>query len=395
MLRLKQIKLSRITDGKKIIPEIEGLRFVSILLVVISHINNNLLRIYPVKDQNLNDHPLSVFLEQCGAGVHIFFFISGFILSVPFLEAFVYKQKKISLKRYYYRRLTRIEPPYIISLIFFFIATLIFLQQPFAAEFEHFTISAFYLHNIIYGHISTVNPVAWSLEIEIQFYIVFPLLAYILFLKKDVWRRMMLLIAFALASIFYRTDMNLLACLRIFIAGMIAAEIYLARKDFFLTKKNISYDIAGVLALYAIITLSGYQNLLYKLFLLACYIVLFTAAFKGKWLNKIFTNKNIMIIGGMCYSAYLMHYAVIYFNINYFTKYLFTQNYPLDILIQTTILLPFIIFLSVVFFILIERPFMDIEWPVKLKNFLSKLSLFKKDESSSGFSSPGHKEDSA
>jgi hypothetical protein len=73
-----QLKLTRITDGKKIIPEIEGLRFVSIVLVILSHIHNNISRVYEQQQQSLPQTRLSIFLEECGAGVNIFFFISGF-----------------------------------------------------------------------------------------------------------------------------------------------------------------------------------------------------------------------------------------------------------------------------------------------------------------------------
>src|ERR1044071_5658442 len=99
---MSELKLTRITDARKIIPEIEGLRFVSILLVVFSHIHNNTLHVYPGQYRSAEEKPLAVFLEQCGAGVNIFFFISGFILAIPFLQAYVYRQRSISLKHYYY-----------------------------------------------------------------------------------------------------------------------------------------------------------------------------------------------------------------------------------------------------------------------------------------------------
>ena len=67
-----------------------------------------------------------------GYGVSIFFMISGFILSLPFAKAHFNKnpgKKNISLKRYYLRRLIRLEPPYIIALIIFFIGNVWVLHK--------------------------------------------------------------------------------------------------------------------------------------------------------------------------------------------------------------------------------------------------------------------------
>jgi peptidoglycan/LPS O-acetylase OafA/YrhL len=378
-----KLKLSRITDGKKIIPEIEGLRFISILLVILSHINNNILRVYPAAYQSTAESRLAIFLEECGAGVNIFFFISGFILAIPFLKARVYDPQKISLKHYYYRRLTRIEPPYIITLIFFLLAVLLILHQPFLYAINHFMISAFYMHNIIYNHISTINPVAWTLEIEVQYYIIFPLMAIALFFKNHLLRRCSLLAFFVLTSIFhpqkvslfngeYYLTKSLFAYCYIFVIGIIVADLYLISKNFLSGNKNILFDLLGLTALFFIITLSGFQSLSYKFFIFVCYVVLFAGIFKGRLLNKIFTNKWITIIGGMCYSIYLLHYAVTYFIMQTFTKNLFSYNYNFDMLIQSIIIIPFILIISAIFFVLLERPFMDINWPNRMKRFFQK-----------------------
>ncbi|MEP6514331.1 MAG: acyltransferase [Parafilimonas sp.] len=377
-----KLRLSRITDGKKIISEIEGLRFISILLVVLSHINNNLLGVYPQSYQSLSGTPFAVFLEECGAGVNIFFFISGFILAIPFLKAYVYDEKKISLRRYYYRRLTRIEPPYIISLLFFFLIAILVLDQPFLYALEHFTASIFYMHNIIYNHISTINPVAWTLEIEIQYYIIFPLIAVALFFKNHLLRRLCLITLFLLTGTLYAQNFSffnkysltksLFAPFSLFIAGIIVADLYLAGKSFFTGTKNFLFDVPGFATLYFIITLSGFQGFGYRIFVFICYFILFTSIFKGKFLNKIFTNKWVVIIGGMCYSIYLLHYGITYFIIQTFTKNFISYNHPRDFFIQSILIIPIILVISIIFFILLERPFMNINWPNKLKSFFQK-----------------------
>jgi peptidoglycan/LPS O-acetylase OafA/YrhL len=340
------------------------------------------MKIYDAKGLLISNSRLPVFLEECGSGVSIFFFISGFILAVPFLNARVYHKNKISLKHYYYRRLTRIEPPYLISLTFFFLIIVCLLGQPFTDSARHYIASALYIHNITYDHISTINPVAWSLEIEIQFYLVFPLLSAVFFLKNSLARKICLYALFILSGTLYAEnssffdqyhfDKSLVGYLSIFTAGMITADLYLENIAFLSGKKNLLFDIAALTALFYMITLSGFQSLGYRLIVFCCYLILFTGLFKGKILNLVVTNKIITVIGGMCYSIYLIHYAVIYVVSEYFTKSLLQYNYNTDLLIEATILLPSILIASAIFFILFERPFMNINWPQRVKHYFKK-----------------------
>ena len=87
-------------------------------------------------------------------------------------------------------------------------------------------------------------------------------------------------------------------------------------------------------------------------------------------LNRLLTKKFVIVIGGMCYSIYLMHYAVTYFITQTFTKNILSYNYTRDIIVQSVILVPIILIVSALFFVLFERPFMDIRWPQQLKRYL-------------------------
>jgi peptidoglycan/LPS O-acetylase OafA/YrhL len=248
---------------------------------------------------------------------------------------------------------------------------------------EHFLASALYVHNAVYNHISTINPVAWTLEIEIQYYLIFPLFAVTLFFKNHFLRRCSLFAFFVLTCIFHPREVSLFnhtyyltkslfAYWYIFIIGIIVADLYLITRNFLSGKKNVLFDLSGMAALFFIITLSGFQSLSYKFFIFICYAVLFASIFKGRLLNKIFTNEWITIIGGMCYSIYLLHYAITYFIIQTFMKNIFSYNYLIDIFIQSIIIIPLILIISAIFFVFVERPFMDINWPRSLKNFFQR-----------------------
>lgn len=108
--------LQRITSSGKFIPEIDGLRFLAILSVVLFHING-LILIYDkhvINKNNIIYNFINYILSHCYLGVPLFFVISGFILSMPFANYYLKGQNKPELKKYFVRRLTRLEPPYIL-----------------------------------------------------------------------------------------------------------------------------------------------------------------------------------------------------------------------------------------------------------------------------------------
>jgi peptidoglycan/LPS O-acetylase OafA/YrhL len=125
-------------------------------------------------------------------GVNLFYVISGFILGVPFAEHRLLGQPPVSLPRYFLRRLTRLEPPYVLNLLIC-AALLLATGSSIAGLLPHFAASAFYVHNLWYGEQSLINPVAWSLEIEVQFYCLAPLLAVLFSIRSRFWRMAVLL----------------------------------------------------------------------------------------------------------------------------------------------------------------------------------------------------------
>ena len=97
----------------KIVGELEGLRFLAIVPVVIQHFVE---RWYRNVDQNgFSDfqHQVINYFLGGSSGVYLFYIISGFILSLPF--AVRVRENKPhplgNLKQYFARRSTRLERP--------------------------------------------------------------------------------------------------------------------------------------------------------------------------------------------------------------------------------------------------------------------------------------------
>lgn len=94
-------------------------------------------------------------------------------------------------------------------------------------------------------------------------------------------------------------------------------------------------------------------------------------------LNRFFTKHLICVIGGMCYSIYLLHYALIALvaplTVALAAKFFpFTQSidshnaYVVQYWVQASLILPILIAVSAIYFILVERPCMSKDWPQRL-----------------------------
>lgn len=183
----------RITTQKRFIPQIDGLRFVAISSVVLLHV-------YAALERGAVPEPIPLDGDNAKRGVELFFVISGFILGVPFPSRYLLNGQKVGLKQYYWRRVTRLEPPYFISLFVCAAAWYVTAHRGFRDMWPHLLASFFYLHNLVFGAFAgAVNGVAWSLEVEIQFYLLVPLLA-LLFAIADARLRRTVILGIMLAA---------------------------------------------------------------------------------------------------------------------------------------------------------------------------------------------------
>ena len=188
--------LRRVTQPGAYIPQIDGLRFLAIALVVIFHIavfvQNNTPSLAGV---SVTELPVLFQVALTGfIGVELFFVISGFILSLRFANQYLLNKKEVEIKRYFWKRITRIEPPYIISLILLTVFILLLNNETPADIIPRFFASLFYVQSFLFPESpDMINIVNWSLAIEVQFYIVAPFLAWLIFahVKNHTIRRTM------------------------------------------------------------------------------------------------------------------------------------------------------------------------------------------------------------
>lgn len=381
-------KLSRITTpGRAFIPQIDGLRFIAIMAVIGYHvrvISSYHLRATPagtaIEGDVVND-----ILVVGHLGVELFFAISGFILSLPFARWRLGGEKPVSLRGYYIRRVTRIEPPYVIHLVFLFLfCALILRHEPEHQAFfvksgwfsycsRHLLASLFYSNAFIYGTHPYPNTVLWSLEIEVQFYLLAPLLAQVFRLGGARLRRgllagvilLMPLLAGQIGNLLghpYWVAFSLLGNLQYFLVGFLLADWNVTTPA--PPSRNYFWDLLFILGGVAVVV---FRNDPWTYYALPVIIgVCCLAAFRGKLAFRILGHPWIATIGGMCYTIYMYHWLMISALIRLFI-HVRTHILWLDLLIYFAAMSAVIIAVCAALFALFERPFMRRDWPARLR----------------------------
>jgi peptidoglycan/LPS O-acetylase OafA/YrhL len=133
-------------------------------------------------------------------GVPIFFVLSGFLLFGPWVKAVASDGASPSVRRYAWHRVRRIMPAYIVTVV---IAYLIYHWRTAGPNPGHtvmglirnLTLTQIYTDNYLYSYLHQGLTQMWSLAVEVAFYVVLPLLAYLLIvvLCRRRWRPVRLL----------------------------------------------------------------------------------------------------------------------------------------------------------------------------------------------------------
>ena len=374
-------RFGRETTSGRFIPEIDGLRFPAIMIVVLAHLIDTIMRRAGLPHTvTLAERPVVGLGAHAGEGVVLFFVISGFILALPFARARLLGERPVRLRDYYLRRVTRLEPPYLISLTIIYLAQIAGRQvhwtvdtSPVSTLTAHYLASAAYVHNQVFGYYSTVNGVAWSLEVEIQFYLLMPLLAVVFSCRSIALRRGLLIagIVTVLALQAYmpehgRISISLLGYIQYFLFGFLLADLYLLDPSFSAPATRHGWDAVALIAWYAFFAAwtSGDSGLILVPFTI---FAVFVTTFRSPVARWIFTHPLITTIGGMCYSIYLVHFWIIgnAEKVIYRFRPQPTAYWP-ELLIVGVPVLVVALAVCAVFFLLIERPCMDRTWPRRL-----------------------------
>ncbi len=385
--------LSRVTTSATYVPQIDGLRFLAILPVLFYHAGTRGERFY--SHSSGTEAAIAPYLPHGSLGVSLFFFISGYIIAYPFLSG-----RSPSLKHFFLRRLTRLEPPYIVVMLGCF-AVLSVLTPPVAAPNFYLTegplwqslmASLTYSHSLVFGEHPRLNPPTWSLEREVQFYILAPLILYIYGRIRHRGVRIPIGLAVTIVLLVLgefisdrldRTGLvrnTLLAESYGFMLGIVACD-YGVGKNVFSMPRKVIFDIGFVIGLVGLLLTGAIQfnvpfpfQIANSLVRAACMLALFMAAARGTWSKSFLGLPWVALIGGACYSIYLVHVPVMHACAQLLSKFVTFGSLGEAWMISLTVLVPVTLTSGMIFYALVERPCMDPRWPEKA--WLGTVRLF-------------------
>ena len=180
---LKGSPVGRASGGR--LAGIEGVRALAATSVLVFHV---WLYGYlgPTVAPGLNVGFATKFFQSLSAGVTLFFVLSGFLLYRPFANAVLNNNDWPSVGRYFRNRALRILPAY----WFILAAVTVFFQRDFLSSPLRITATALFAREWIPAYATPNGPVgltdgrgeygigpAWSLAIEVCFYIALPVLS--------------------------------------------------------------------------------------------------------------------------------------------------------------------------------------------------------------------------
>jgi peptidoglycan/LPS O-acetylase OafA/YrhL len=231
----------------------------------------------------------------------------------------------------------------------------------------HFFASLFYVHNVVFGTMSPISPPTWSLEVEVQFYLLAPLLASVFLIRSAVYRRALLIVVtFALAlisQVYFSTDqrvvLSLAGNLQYFSAGLLLCDFFVTRPFRYIP--TYVWDCLGIGALVPLLwNESRWTIVLFPFGALIVYL----AGLHGHFMRRFFASPFVSIAGGMCYSVYLTHGTILAAVATAMARApIAALPVALQLLVVVGTSLSAAFLIGSAFFLLIERPCMDPLWP--------------------------------
>lgn len=378
-MRLSNIFKTNVRHKNSYISALDGIRGIAVLIVILSHSSNAGFISTPYLD-------FSGFGQY---GVMLFFFLSAFLLSRPYFnsdnqiinakDGIIYINTS-ELFSYSLRRLLRIMPLYYTVLLFDFY----FINFYFKNQNDY---------TLLMDHLLFQKGISvfWSIPVEMTFYLVLPIVVFLLItLSKTVnrlyfltfililWSLLMLL--FDLSNSFLQT-MGIHFYVPLFIFGIFTSLLYAKSTEFskeFSKKVKFFLECIAILCIFIIIIRIPHiwfnfrgQDFNYiksvgipidffrtNIVLLGIVTSVFTYCFLNGlgYIKKFLSFGLLRHIGKISFSMYLIHPPVIFFVLN-------LEDIPYALKAILVFIITFVI--ANITFVVIEKPFLNILFKYK------------------------------
>lgn len=304
-------------------PGLDGVRAVAVIAIIIYHLNPQ-------------------WLSGGFLGVDTFFVISGYLITSLLLTEY-HNTGKIELMSFWLRRVKRLIPAVLFLVMGVIVLSLIFMPTEIQKVRADSIAAIFYvsnwwyiMQNVDYFEQFAVQPLKhlWSLAIEEQFYLVFPivLLSLLSFIRRLKLIRIIFLILLVIsmiammvlyvpnenvARVYFGTDTRIQTLLMGVLLALVWPPFQLKAKVN--RQMRTMIDTAGVVGLAILFIcfkfVSETNSILYYggFFLISTVtlLVIASSVHPSGYFAKFLGNKVFTFIGSRSYSLYLWHYPII------------------------------------------------------------------------------------
>ena len=324
------------------IPSLEGMRALAVIITVLFHLG----------------------VEGAGGGylgIDLFFVISGFIITRNIL--FDRQTGKFSLRRFYVRRVRRLVPALLVTILFTLFFGLVWMppeelgKAARSAFFAVFSVANFdfWLESNYFSTEAEFKPLlnTWSLNVEEQFYLLWPaLLVWLGTTSRRVACTTLLIVLSLGAAMAYRNSMAeavfYLLPFRVYelMSGALVAILALRLSGFW-GNFAVLMGFIGLLATTVIVT-NDYTPALAVPVVCGLSVLLLLGR-ETKVAVALLANKPMQWIGARSYSIYLVHWPI-------FVLYKYATDFELSMLERISLFI-FSVLVAMALYEFVEKPF--------------------------------------
>jgi peptidoglycan/LPS O-acetylase OafA/YrhL len=353
-------------------------RFIAALSVVFYHGGDGLylLSLFPIR-------PL---LTSGFTAVNYFYVLSGFVMALAYYRP----GQKFEFRSYWTARFSRIYPLYIFS---FIITCLYYLEIMGKVNSDKIWANVLLYQAWIPRYALSFNFASWSLAVEAFFYILFPFL--VIFAMRQPPKRLIWMsigfwvvsqLAHSAIGIWLGLDARLFLTyfppfhLNSFLLGVAGGVWYLseAPRHPHKTSTNLAWMAFSLVTVAAALIIQRFSLLPVRTFsfnvgLLAPLFLIFvlTLALDGTRISKVLSHPALVLLGDASYALYILHIPVRWIMERYLASMGATMTYGQFF---GFLYMPFLLTVSVLTFLYLERPARD--W---LRHNMHKLPLMLLD----------------